>query len=360
MTATPAVAVRSVRGRLVSLDLIRGFCLLSIVVTHLSLGPTLLDVLTTRGELWVTAAEVFFFISGLLLGHVRGPLFSGGKGRLATKKVWRRAAVLYVAVVAMTALLALGEQAVRSAGIAAGKAGPVNDRQVLWNTITLGQVGTDILVTYTVLLLLTPLVLLLLRRGAWPLVLLVAATLYVLAAPGAWHLLYQVYFFTGLVAGYHLGVVQQMWHRLVSRRPFLPVALVVLAVATLLTSMALDLVPVLVPDLHWSPTSPLYDALFQAGRTGLLRPLAFAVWIGASFLLVRRAEAWIVRTAGPVLLPVGREPLYSYLLHLPLVAVLRALPVPGGLLASTCLAVASVALICLLVRHRVLARWLPH
>src|SRR3954466_14178860 len=81
--------------RILAFDLIRGFFLLIIMVDHIELYPNGFDVFTGKGRLWVSAAEGFFFISGLLIGMVyRRRLALGMK--FIFKKMWRRAAELYI------------------------------------------------------------------------------------------------------------------------------------------------------------------------------------------------------------------------------------------------------------------------
>ena len=62
----------SKRRRIFELDLLRGFFVVIIIIDHLQLWPSPLRYLTGEGRLWVTAAEGFFLISGLLVGYIRG------------------------------------------------------------------------------------------------------------------------------------------------------------------------------------------------------------------------------------------------------------------------------------------------
>src|SRR5206468_9667251 len=88
--------------RLMILDQLRGLCLAIIVIDHVNLFPSLLEFITGRGQLWVSAAEGFFFISGLMVGLVRGRLAQRAGLGAATRKLWGRSWQLYVAGLILT------------------------------------------------------------------------------------------------------------------------------------------------------------------------------------------------------------------------------------------------------------------
>jgi hypothetical protein len=64
------IAVSGKSKRILSLDLLRGFFLIVIMIDHVELYPNGWDFLTGKGRLWVSAAEGFFFMSGLLIGMI--------------------------------------------------------------------------------------------------------------------------------------------------------------------------------------------------------------------------------------------------------------------------------------------------
>src|SRR5207237_1164743 len=95
------VVVRAKTNRILAIDLIRGFFLLVIMVDHIELYPNGWDFFTGKGRLWVSAAEGFFFLSGLLIGMIyKRRLHLGMK--FIFRKMWRRALELYVAGVSLT------------------------------------------------------------------------------------------------------------------------------------------------------------------------------------------------------------------------------------------------------------------
>ena len=69
--ATQTAAER--RKRIPTLDLLRGAFMVAIIVDHLNWGPSLWHLLSGGGAMWVSPAEGFFAISGILVGYIYGP-----------------------------------------------------------------------------------------------------------------------------------------------------------------------------------------------------------------------------------------------------------------------------------------------
>ncbi len=90
-------------SRILALDLLRGYFLVVIIIDHLFRFPSLFEIFTGRGQLWVSAAEGFFIISGLLVGYIY-------KSQIRTnpqavfKKIWKRAVKLYLLSIGLTIL----------------------------------------------------------------------------------------------------------------------------------------------------------------------------------------------------------------------------------------------------------------
>lgn len=342
-----------------ALDLIRGYSLVVITVEHLARFPSLLDPVTGRDALWLSGAEFFMFISGFLLGALRGREVRGGSWRKAAEKLWRRALVLYLAILAVKALVVAGRLVARHAGVSGGATdfSTGTDVHTLLRIATLQAGGTDILVDYVVFLLAAPLVLLALRRRLAPLVLVASVALFVVASPPHFHLLWQIYFFGGMVIGYHRDVVARLWQRYGAPHRWLQPALVLACLATLAVSVVLDYLPS--GGTRLVSTGATYDALFHDERFGLLRPVVFALWFAALFLVVQRWEPLIAGTVGRLLVPLGRNPLYVYLLQILLLTGLNLLPGPRNLLANTAAALLAIGLLWLAVRRRFLFGIIP-
>lgn len=77
------------------LDLFRGLGLWMIFLDHIP--HDVVAWLTLRNYGFSDAAEFFVFISGYLVGWIYGPIVAGGWFLAALKRLWRRAAEMYVA-----------------------------------------------------------------------------------------------------------------------------------------------------------------------------------------------------------------------------------------------------------------------
>src|SRR3954453_14721091 len=90
----PSTLLRPVERDL-RLDLFRGFGLWMIFLDHIP--HDVVSWLTLGNYGFRAAAEFFVFISGYLVGRIYGPIGAGGGVLAALKRLWRRAAEMYVA-----------------------------------------------------------------------------------------------------------------------------------------------------------------------------------------------------------------------------------------------------------------------
>src|SRR3954447_26148486 len=77
------------------LDLFRGMGLWMIFLDHIP--DDVVSWLTLRNYGFSDAAEFFVFISGYLVGFIYAPIVAGGLFFAALKRLWKRAAEMYVA-----------------------------------------------------------------------------------------------------------------------------------------------------------------------------------------------------------------------------------------------------------------------
>src|SRR4051794_38885676 len=83
------------------LDLLRGYCVFAMTVDHLD-APTWLYVLTGGNRFFVSAAEGFLFISGLVMGVVYRPIVERSGLASAAAKALKRSALLYLVTIGAT------------------------------------------------------------------------------------------------------------------------------------------------------------------------------------------------------------------------------------------------------------------
>ena len=194
------------------LDLLRGYCVFAMTVDHLD-APTWFYAFTGGNRFFVSAAEGFLFISGLVMGVVYRPIVerSGLKG--AAAKALKRSLLLYVVTVGAT----LGFMWLSSRlGLPWSVGVDVLDAVPRVLTLRRTFYLTDVLLLYTFLIAVAPVAFFLLRRGqSWLLLGLVwgvwaAHQIKPIDMPwpsedGAFYYIaaWQVLFFTGLTMGWH-------------------------------------------------------------------------------------------------------------------------------------------------------------
>jgi hypothetical protein len=368
-TVTPpsdSATASDTRPRDRTIDVLRGYFLFVMIVDHVHAFPSLFEVFTGRGRMWASAAEGFFLLSGFLIGRLRGADLRRNGFRVVWAKVLSRAFTLYVAGAVLTLVFtfsgrALGYEPRFTHGIS-------HDPflRVVWRALLLRyNYGlADMLSVYVVLLLLSPLCLFFLKRGwrvalatasvgAWVVGLLLPAPLY-LTASYFCEISWQILFVSGIFLGYEWRVIQDSWRRLAPEtRRRLFQALAVAAGLTLVMSWL---------DAYWKAFPAAFEGGFERAfhqpRLGPGRLLVSAIWITFLWMWVKRHEERVLRYAGPILEPLGRNSLYVYIVQSVVVylfSVRNTVPFWEG----TLLDIVVLAIIWSMVRWRVLFGIIP-
>jgi len=304
------------KNRLVVLDHLRGFFIVVIVIDHLARWPSLLSIFTGMGLLWVTAAEGFVIISGLLIGYVRGFKNSHEPLWNVSKKLWKRAGLLYVtAVIASLIYTALIWYVPLIGGSPSIPIDTYNWLELIIQVLTLQYtyVWVHFLALYALFLAASPLAIWLMRRGAsWLVIILSLITLAI-----GWHLhievlQWQALFFIPSVAGFSLEKIQYYWQK----RTRLTKNIIATSILTLtLLTIVLSAYFVLFVPIDNHTAHLLNNELFAKDTISLWRlALAFTWFVGlvCAFRLLHRH---IHRYFGWLLLPFGTRSLSAYIIH---------------------------------------------
>jgi hypothetical protein len=309
------------------LDLLRGFAVIAMVADHIGGERSWLYAITGGDAFFVSAAEVFVFISGLLMGIIyMGVIARQGLGAALMKSL-QRAWTLYLMTVSLTlTLMALSTQL----GLGWGsETTDANWSELIVSVLTLHRTFylTDILLLYTLLVLAAVPVLVLLVH---------ARTSYVLAGSwGLWMLwqlapqhaqfpwaitdnsvfnfpAWQALFVTAMVIGYHRQRLEQHVAG-VSQRMVLGISGVFVAIV----------IAVHVGFLLPSSVSHgmVVEQLFSKLDLRIGRLLVFAGFFIFAFALITVAWVPIRHALGWLLLPLGQDALSAYILHLFVVAL---------------------------------------
>ena len=85
--------------------------------------------------------------------------------------------------------------------------------------------------------------------------------------------------------------------------------------------------------------------------------------VAALYLALRRHAPLAQRTVGPLLLPLGRNSFYIFIMHVFVCLTVASIPVLAdgglGLVGNAVVQAGCVALLWAMVTHRFLFRWIP-
>ncbi len=350
------------------LDLLRGLCLFKMVFDHLWHTPL------HKYGLWigyVSAAEGFFFISGVVVGIVHGRRMFDNGLRTTSRSLLTRALNLYLANLA----LVLGFASLESAGLIPGR-GFFRMWQPSFHWLGVFELNQpyylQVLPRYSVFLAFTPLALWCLRnhRTAWVAAVSLAGYGLNLALGGTlcrhmpatfgsfyfplapWQLL----FFAGLILGFHRQRLVSWWRSRSTARWMM--AMIVLCLAFALLRRGFELAIIDLPP-GWE------SGLFGRGHLGIGRLLNLMPVFTLCFLASDRLFKPLSRVFGPVLVPFGQHSLYFFLMHIPMRwlgnGVLVVWPVAHviGPWRFLILDIAIMALLLLMIRRRFLFGFVP-
>jgi hypothetical protein len=359
------------------------------VVDHLG-GASFLYPITGGNRFFVSAAEGFIFLSGLLVGLIYGPRVARDGLAAVQLHLLRRAFTLYGVTLGLTfTFVGLS----RLAGMPwLQDVEPLTpDLAVSLLTLHHTYYLVDVMLLYTLVLAISPLPLLLLHTGHSRVVVAFTVGLWAvhLFFPGPatvpWAIVnndtfvisaWQLWFFGGMVIGYHRDA---LWRRLRRVPPALALAVLALAAAALIawSVSAVDATAAATsppgatggasPANGWQglASADVVELLFDKRFARPGRVVAFAVFFPLFYLLLTYLWRPLERAGGWLLLPFGQNALYVYAVHLFAVYLgALILPyVPGydrfNPWMNTPVQVVAVLVIWQLVKRRVLFDVLP-
>ena len=308
--------VEKTSNRLLTLDYLRGYFILVIIIDHLARWPSLFGAFTGRALLWVTAAEGFVIISGLLVGYIRGyknqqlPL-----GQVSLKLV-RRGALLYLwSIIATIAYSAILWHVTFKGGSPGLPFDRVDDwANLIWQTLTLQYtfVWVYFLTLYAIFLTASPIAVWLFRKNkAWVVVLL---SLIILALGWQLHnefMQWQALFFIPSAVGYYLEPIRDWWKNLAApKRQLLTYSIWGFTALTIVLSVIFTFYSNSIQS-----SADQLNSSFAKDTISIYRILLAFVWFTGFLLLFARLKRWIKRWLGWLLIPLGTRSLTAYILH---------------------------------------------
>jgi hypothetical protein len=375
--AAPAVArplwrwaYLAASARDLRLDLIRGFLVFAMIVDHIG-GASFLYGITGGNNFFISAAEGFLFVSGMVMGVVYLRILQKNGIGQTLRRAFRRGLTLYALNVVLTLVFAT-----LSWGLSAWWADAIDDPfRFLIGVLLLDRTFylADIIHLYAVLLLLSPILLWMCWRGLGWLVLLISLSVWAgfqafpqfMPAPGAGTAFplsgWQVFFVIGIVVGWHRTAIEGVLARI-----GWPIVTAVLAVLALILVQLYRTDGQLFLQLSNAPLwSAFVDSFWNKYGAGAGRLVSCVVFFPLVLIAVTLVWQPLVRSLGWLLLPMGQNALYAYTMHLFIVLIVSAvlgqhppfnLDLPA---VNTVLQLAGVALLWLMIRQRFLFSVVP-
>lgn len=342
------------RERILAFDLIRGLFLMEIVTTHIIWQPSLFTFVGGRGQLFASAAEGFFTISGVLVGYLYGPKVLK-ETKKVFKKIWKRAFLLYFLATFFTffytAWAALEPNSIVNQTLYARE-----PWRFLVDTFTMRYAfgWAFFLNRYAMFMLVAPFVVwLIAKRKAW-IVALVSFLIWFflrdverLLPFSSW----QVLFMYSIILGFYLPHIED-WFRSLARkwRTLLATVVISFTAITYVFSMFVFVIAPLVypPD---SSVMQLYVQLLPYFDKSTLEPARIAVgivWFAAIYIVFRRYEKQISKGTHGVLEVFGKQSLFVYSFHAFVLFIIDLYfrpPVSDMLIANTIVTALVLAII---------------
>lgn len=364
------------KRRIFELDLLRGFFISVIILDHLQFWPSPLQYFTGQGRLWVSAAEGFFLISGLLIGYIRAYKGANTPFSDMTKGLLRRAFMLYAWSVAITFLVVSLSVLMPGDGALLPKLPDTAQTSTLgiysWNVIST-MFSSDwiyFLRLYAIMLAVTPAFLWLLRQGKWWLAMAISFALYALSLLTGFEeaaLQWQILFFGAALIGWKLETILG-WLR---ARPGIRRALITSLITATLSTMAISYFMVHGWDYVEKPNTAITREAYVSVRSYVdpwfsNNPMVPAriglsfVWFSGLLALFHVIRPWLLRYVGWLLLPFGQASLTAYILQaVTLVFVVSFVPLTNNFWLNGLIGILVLLLHAGLIRLKLVQRLLP-
>lgn len=301
-------------SRIHSLDILRGFFIVVIVLDHFWKYPSLWSFITGQGLLWVTAAEGFVMISGFLIGYIRG--YKGLKKpfRDIATILLKRAVMLYVwmLIAGMGYLYIEWNNFLPAMPYTDLETKSYWDAFVSFATTGKPHVWIHFLYIYSIFLILAIGAVALLRKRQS--VALLMSTLILYLAGTVWDvewMKWQVLFFVPSIVGFYFEPLRSWWHSLDSSIRFRTKTIIyTLAAITIFTSAYITFSDTVSIDIK-----SMSSALFSVEILAPIKVVMAGLWFVALAFLFDRFTPAIQKYTYGALEYIGQHSLTAYIIH---------------------------------------------
>lgn len=381
MSITEAAAHATAKiGRIHELDLLRGFFILVIIIDHFQRWPSPFTYLTGEGRLWVSAAEGFFIISGLLIGYLRGWKGRHHSLKEISKKLLARGLMLYIwgvgitlFVVSVMTFFTTGTDSIYALLPKFPEASQLTSLPVyLWQVIS-GQYASDwiyFLRMYAIVLVVSPIVIWLMRRGKWWIVLLLSLATYglsfLMTEPEA-AMQWQVLFFGAALIGWKLEAIAGWLQVHPVARTRIAISLISVTLITMVMSYFwvhgwtnVEGPRAIISRDSYVTARGFIDPWFTNDPMAPARIILSFIWFGGLFSIFHYARNFIMKWCGWLLMTFGTASLSVYCLQALLLVFLEAIiPVSQSRIINALSTIVVVLVLWGIVRTPIARRILP-
>jgi hypothetical protein len=353
------------------IDFLRGLAIVSMVVNHLECRSFFNNI--TQGHIYASSAEGFVFLSGFVLGFVTLQRIDKTGLKPAMLKLLDRSRILYITSFLFIAGLGL------ISTVAPHLTRPSFDRApgVWWQillaagTFHLAPPIVDILQLYVLCLVVSPGIFWLLRRGMWVPLLTLSWTLWGIqqlhpysfslqpldrAHPYFVFATWQILYVHGVTMGYHKDKIGKLWKKIPKIPLYIGLAVIVaLAIVTAHYDLQMGTWPDRVND------RALWLRLTDRSINGPIRLITLFGLFSLMFVAVDRFWQPLYKSLGQILIPLGQNSLYVYIIHVFFTLVWFMIPglTTGNIFLVSAVQLLVIACCWLMVKKQVLFNIIP-
>jgi len=309
------------------LDFIRGYLIVVMIIDHIGGFPAWTQLLTGAGKLWISAAEGFVVVSGVVFGMLYHRHIPRRGWYWVIAKIAKRAILLFGIAVVWQFIFSSIDYGLHYP-YAWQNTPPSSYFELIKSAVFQIRdvyIGVDLLQLYAVLLLWGLLILYLLYRGKswWVIILTVFTWLAQRIArenfiifttnfpPASWQLLFTM----GILAGYHREWLADLWQKVTWNKT------IITWLMTLTSFVALWLSYRIIFHQLWSTINWLHidQPIFEKVHLGPGRAF-LTFWIMTAFyLFIDRYWGILGKLFGWFLIPMGQNALFVYVVHASLI-----------------------------------------
>jgi len=350
--------VKSTRNNI--LDLLRGHFLLAILITHFYKFPSPYIFYFGRGEMWVSSAPGFVFISGLVIGMISKRRIGNEGIKSAIKKIFNRGFKLYIVSCALTigytlVALKIGSWQYLNYGLLNASVPEI----VLKTLIFQYSYGwADLLLYYSVMLMfVSPIVLYLVYKGMWKLLLGGSFLLWlaVYLYPGTTKFTgsyipvesWQFLFVTAMLCGYYKDKIAPAYRKYFfnNKKRFFRLIYFAGIILTIGLSIADRFY-----DLFDGKTEVFLDTILIKRELGPGLLFMFFYWFTALYYIFQKFELLIAKWLGWLFIPFGKNSLLTYTVQSVYLFIQFYLPLPNSYWWNTLTTTVLIMLVWLTVK----------